>query len=232
MFRMFGGSLLVSIGTLLLDSTGIVYGMPVALSQIDDYQFDYQLAQTVEEKKKEAGPAKPAAAQQKKADKKAKDEKKCAHKVSPKRILKKNKKIEQIGQLKQDIVLRHDQTKTDKSKLEGEVQKLLKITDDTLTSMEASTMSFGKIIEGITSKFDKISADAEASVPVSSNPTPAPTAIPAPKIKMPVPPPTLAKPAAPAAKPDGDKAKAKAEGAKPDAEKQDKAPETPAPEKK
>ena len=62
MFRMFGGSLLVSIGTLLLDSTGIVYGMPVALSQIDDYQFDYQLAQTVEEKKKEAGPAKPAAA--------------------------------------------------------------------------------------------------------------------------------------------------------------------------
>ena len=94
MFRMFGGSLLVSIGTLLLDSTGIVYGMPVALSQIDDYQFDYQLAQTVEEKKKEAGPAKPAAAKQKKADKKAKDEKKCAHKVSPKRILKKNKKIE------------------------------------------------------------------------------------------------------------------------------------------
>ena len=126
--------------------------------------------------------------------------------MSPKRILKKNKKIEKIGQLKQDIVMRHDSTKADKAKLEGEVQKLLKITDDTLTSMEASTQSFGKIIEGITAKFDKISADAEASVPVVSNPTPAPTAIPAPKIKVPSPPPTLAKPAAPAAKPDGSKA--------------------------
>ena len=57
MFRMFGGSLLVSIGTVLLDSTGIVYGMPVALSQIDDYQLDNLYAQTAEEKKKESGPA-------------------------------------------------------------------------------------------------------------------------------------------------------------------------------
>merc|ERR1712062_788341 len=109
-----------------------------------------------------------------------------------------------------------------KAKLEGEVQKLLKITDDTLTSMEASTQSFGKIIEGITSKFDKISADAEASVPVVSNPAPTPTAIPAPKIKMPGPPPTLAGAKPEAAKKDT----GKKDAAKPEAEKQDKAPET------
>ena len=84
--------------------------------------------------------------------------------------------------------------------------------------MESSTQSFGKIIEGITAKFDKISADAEASVPVSSNPSPAPTAIPAPKVKVPAPPPSLAKP-------DGaNKKDAKKEAAK--------APETPAPAKK
>ena len=129
--------------------------------------------------------------------------------------------------MKQDIVLRHDNTKSEKAKLEGEVQKLLKITDDTLTSMESSTQSFGKIIEGITHKFDKISSDAEASVPVVSNPTPAPNAIPAPKVKVPGPPPTMAKGAT---KPDA----AKPDAAKPDASaKKSKAPETPAaPEKK
>lgn len=52
-----------------------------------------------------------------------------------------------------------------KLQLEKENKTLMIMVEETLTAMESNTEQLARIIEGLIDKFDKISKDADASLP-------------------------------------------------------------------